>query len=67
MTSPVPVTYALSEGAAVDTKRVGEALKELSNDQIASLVRLLEQAPPVFGIVLKTEFYGRGFGKREAA
>lgn len=47
----------------MDTKRAGEAFRELSNDQIVSLVRLLDQALPVFRILLKTEFYGRGLEK----
>jgi hypothetical protein len=59
----IPLTYPLSEVAKTDTENAVAAFRELSNDQIASLVRLLEQAPPVFGIILKTEFYGRGFGE----
>jgi hypothetical protein len=63
----VPLTYQLSEVAKTDTENATRAFRDLSNDQIASLVRLMEQAPPVFSILLKTEFFGRGFGKRDAA
>jgi hypothetical protein len=59
----VPLTYQLSEVAKTDAENAVAAFWGLPNDQIASLVRLLEQAPPVFRILLKTEFYGRGFGK----